>query len=99
MSTDNDTKKENFFGFMAFAILIEAIITYFREFFIDGNSCWQMAVSIGLSVVVAISYSLDIPKYFGLNSKVPYVGFVITGILISRGSNYVFDLIGKLSSM
>lgn len=85
------------FSIVTFAVLIEAIITYFNEFYVQGNICWQMVFSLVLGIVVAVAYKLDLPAYFNLKSDVPYVGCVLTGILLSRGSNYVFDLFGKLS--
>jgi hypothetical protein len=84
-------------GIASFAILIEAIITYFNQFFVQENFCWQMLFSIALGIVIAVAYKLDLPAHFNLNSQIPYVGCVLTGILLSRGSNYVFDLLKSLS--
>lgn len=81
------------FSIITFAILIEAIITYFNEFYVQGNICWQMILSMALGVFIAVAYKLDLPAFFNLNSKIPYLGCVLTGILLSRGSNYVFDVI------
>ena len=78
------------------AILIEGIITYFNEFFVSGNAPWQMILSLILGIVIAMAYKLDLPKYLGLQSDIYYVGTVLTGILISRGSNYFYDLISKV---
>lgn len=87
------------FGIASFAILIEAIITYFNQFFVQENFCWQMLFSIALGIVIAVAYRLDIAAYFNLTSQIPYVGCVLTGILLSRGSNYVFDLISKFTNI
>lgn len=83
-------------GIASLAILIEAIITYFNQFFVQENFCWQMLFSVVLGIVIAVAYKLDLPAHFNLNSQIPYVGCVLTGILLSRGSNYVFDLTTKL---
>ena len=83
-------------GIASLAILIEAIITYFNQFFVQENFCWQMLFSVVLGIVIAVAYKLDLPAHFNLNSQIPYVGCVLTGILLSRGSNYVFDLLKKL---
>ena len=85
------------FGIVTFAMLIETLITYYKEFFAGGGSCWEMIASLVLGVTIAIAYSLDLPSYFNLNSQIPYLGNILTGILLSRGSNYIFDLLGKLS--
>ena len=84
------------FGFICFAIIIEAVITYVNQFFVSGHFSWEMLASIVLGILVAVAYKLDLPEYFNLKSSLPYVGNILTGILLSRGSNYIFDLIDKL---
>ena len=84
------------FGIASFAILIEVIITYLNQFFVQENFCWQITLSIVLGIVIAVAYKLDLPAHFNLNSQIPYVGCVLTGILLSRGSNYLFELLKKL---
>ena len=83
------------FGIVTFAVLIEGIITYINQFLVQESFCWQMALSLALGIIVAVAYKLDLPSYFNLKSDIPYVGYILTGILLSRGSNYVFDLITK----
>lgn len=85
------------FSIVTFAILIEAIITYINQFFIEDGFCWKMLLSIILGIIVAVAYKIDLPAHFNLKSEIPYIGCILTGILISRGSNYVFDLLEKLS--
>lgn len=85
------------FSIVTFAILIEGIITYFNEFYVQGNICWQTLLSMALGIVISVAYRLDLPAYFNLKSNVPYVGCILTGILISRGSNYFYDLITKIT--
>lgn len=84
------------FSIVTFAILIEGIITYFNQFFVSGSFCWEMFLSICLGITVSISYNLDLPEYFNIKSRIPYIGCILTGILISRGSNYFYDLISKV---
>lgn len=84
-------------GITTFAILIEGIITYINQFFVQESFCWQMIFSLILGIVVAVTYKLDLLSYLNLKSDVPYIGSVLTGILLSRGSNYIFDLLEKLS--
>lgn len=86
------------FEILSFAILIESLITYYKEFFAKGCFSWEMLASLVLGIIVAIAYGLDLPAYFNLNSHIPYLGNILTGILLSRGSNYIFDLLGKLSA-
>ena len=79
------------------AMLVEGIITYLNEFFISGIAPWQMILSLVLGIVIAVAYKFDLPKYLKMESQIPYVGCILTGILISRGSNYVYDTLKALN--
>lgn len=88
-----------FISLTLMAIIVEGLITYLKTFFVGGKPQWQMLVGIGLGVAVALTYNVDIFALLGIVSTVPYVGAVLTGILISRGSNYIFDLIETLQGV
>ena len=81
---------------MPLAIIVEATITYINQFFVSGEFCWEMFLSIIFGIVISIAYEIDIPKYLNLNSRIPYLSNILTGIIISRGSNYIYDLITKI---
>lgn len=61
------------FEIASFTILIETIITYFNQFFVQENFCWQMLFCIALGIVIAVAYRLDLPAQFKLNSQIPYL--------------------------
>ena len=54
-------------GIISVAILIEGIITYFNEFFVCEDFPWQMIMSIGFGILVAVAYKVDV---FALQEKV-----------------------------
>ena len=85
-----------FFGLVLMAIVIEGVITYIKEIFVNKNVMWQQVLGIVLGIVVAIGYNADLFALFGLTSTIPLLGCVLTGVLLSRGSNYIFDLIKQL---
>ena len=87
------------FEIVAFSVLIESLITYYKEFFAGGNAPWEIIASLSLGIIVAIAYNLDLPAHFNLKSQIPYLGCILTGILLSRGSNYAYDLLGKLTQL
>lgn len=87
-----------FFGLVFSAIIIEGIITYVKTFVVDGNFKWQMLAGVVIGILVALAYNIDLFAMAGLTSVVPFVGCILTGVLISRGSNYVFDLIKNLQT-
>lgn len=80
------------------AIVIEAVITYARTLVIDRKFQWQIAAAMALGIVCALAFGVDLFAVAGIPAAVPYVGQALTGVLLSRGSNYVFDLIGRLTT-
>jgi len=77
------------------AVVVEAIIEYFSSTLSkDFKPKYLLSVSFGSTF--AILYGLDLLAILGLETPVPYVGMILTGILLSRGSNYISDFIKKL---
>ena len=85
-----------FLTLILMAIIVEGLITYTKTFFVGGKPQWQMLVGLALGIVVALVYNVDIFALLGITAAVPFVGAILTGILISRGSNYIFDLVKAL---
>ena len=82
-------------GIFALAFFVEGLIEYL--FAKDGASQPALKyVALGLGVVLAIAYNVDILALVGMTSVVPLVGNVVSGIIIGRGSNVVNDFVGKL---
>lgn len=89
---------ELFIGIIILSIITEGVITYVKTFFVECKIQWQMIGALILGVLVGVGYNADLLRLFKLQSTIPYLGNVLTGILISRGSNYIFDLIDKIGS-
>lgn len=88
----------SYFGIVFLAVIVEGIITYIKEFFVNGKFQWQMLISIAAGILVSAAYGADVLTLAGLTTPVPYLGNILTGILISRGSNYVFDLVKSVQT-
>lgn len=86
---------EKFVALMAMAILVEAVITYGRELASGFKAILLAPIAIG--ILVAVAYNLDIPAVLGIAARVPFIGNILTGVIIARGSNYLFDTLGKLT--
>lgn len=86
---------EQFFNVILLSIVIEGIITYANEWFTNGIK-WQQLASVLLGVLIAVAYKADLIALFGITTPIPYVGCALTGILLSRGSNYIFDFIKQV---
>lgn len=55
------------------------------------------ALLVGL--LVAISTNTDIMKIIGVNTVIPSIGVIFTGILISRGANFIHDLLQTINNL
>ena len=85
---------------IAVAILTEALIEYAKTVADsfetkDYKTFWTQVVSVILGITMSFSFGINaFATGFTVN---PVIGTAITGIIISRGSNYASDLIGKLT--
>ena len=84
---------ENLASIILLAGVVEGTITYFKTFVVKREKVWEMIASLALGAIVTIAYQLDLLAMVGLESSIPYVGNILTGIVISRGSNFICDLI------
>lgn len=83
-------------GVGALTVVLEGVITYVQSWFVDKKVKWQQVASCSLGVALAVAYKMDLLSQFGLTSDIPLVGQALTGVILSRGSNYTFDLIERL---
>jgi hypothetical protein len=86
-----------FLTFVIAAVFIEGLIEYALKEFTSGQ--WVKYVALALGVIFAIVYKLDLLAMFGFMAISPYVGYVVTGLIIGRGSNYVNDFMSKFKSV
>jgi hypothetical protein len=85
---------ESIFGIVLLATLIEGLVTYLFGKTDEGYTRpWLAYVSLALGVTVSIAYQVDIPAMVGLVSPIPYVGYVVSGLVLGRGSNYLNDIL------
>lgn len=78
------------------AIVVEGIIEYVKLGF-QKSICAEIIACMVLGIAVSFLYNLDIFAALGIMARFDYVGNIMTGLVIARGSNYVFDLIGKFT--
>lgn len=85
---------------IAVAILIEGLVEYGKtiaDTFNDGEKRTALIQVITIVIGVGLAFAFDADMFVPLGLTVNhYIGMVLTGIVMSRGSNYVSDLIGKL---
>ncbi len=78
------------------ALLVEAIWETLKMVWKDGkanvNTIGALIVSVGVSMLAKI----DIFAMQGISLSIPLVGWILTGILMSRGANFIHDLFNKI---
>lgn len=78
------------------AILVEAIWENCKMIWQKGKFSVNMIGSLVVSILLCVLTSMDLFPIVGLDITVPFVGSVLTGIIVARGSNFVNELFTKL---
>lgn len=77
---------------VAIGILTESLITYFKEI----KDSPELLASIALGVGLSFLFDVRLFEFLGMEVS-HYADMVLTGIIASRGSNYIYDLVGKMT--
>lgn len=88
----------NILGILLLSTLIEGTLTYVFGENSDTPRPWLRYVSLLLGVGAAIAYQIDIPAMAGLVAINGYVGYVVSGLIIGRGANYINDIFALIQS-
>lgn len=89
----------NFYSLIFVSIIIEGLISYGKTLVSEKKLQWPVVISMALGVLCAVAFGIDIFDLAGIEAHIPYVGMVLTGVLLSRGSNYVSDILGSIGSI
>lgn len=85
---------------IAVAILIEGLVEYGKnivDMFYGGDKKTAITQLVTIVVGVALAFAFNADMFVPLGLTVNhYIGMILTGIVMSRGSNYVSDLISKI---
>lgn len=84
-----------FLVLFVFAILVEAIINMTLGE-IPTPKWVKLVASIVLGIGVCIVYKVGLIGLIGIEGGIPVVDWVFTGIIISRGSNFLNDLLTRI---
>ena len=86
---------------LLFGTLIEAIIQVAKGWTPENaevpNWLWPV-VSAGLGIVLCVTAGADALSALGIEITVPFIGQAVTGIFVSRGSNFLHDLWDRVNA-
>ena len=87
---------EKIFIIFVLALISESVWETLKMVWQQGRISIDRIGAMVVSLVICIDVEIDILNLLGINTSWPFVGIMLTAILISRGSNFIHDLIVKL---
>lgn len=86
------------------AVIVEGIVEYAKSIYKgftggQAKTAITQVVSIVLGVLLSAAGGWDVFAALGVTFLAPGIGVVLTGIVISRGSNYASDIIKRISGI
>ena len=83
-------------GVVIVAFIVEAVWETLKMIWQQGKVSIDRIGALVVGLLVAFASGIDLFVLVELPLQVPYVGLALTGILISRGANFIHDLLKKI---
>lgn len=90
---------ENLFIILTVALIAESVWETLKMTWQKGKLCLDRVGALVVSLVICIDIKLDMLTLLGIKTTIPFIGIVLTAILISRGSNFLHDLLEKIGQV
>lgn len=81
------------------SIIGEAIWETLKMFWQEGKISKDRIGALIVCIIIVWSTDLDIMTTLGIPVKDKIIGILLTGILISRGSNFIHDLFSSVNNI
>ena len=78
------------------ALLVEAIWETLKMVCQEGKININTIGALIVGIAVSILAKIDIFAMQGITLSIPLIGWILTGILMSRGANLIHDLFNRL---
>lgn len=106
MTLDTITGTALNFLFMAGMVegLVEFLIAPFLEplkkaKILEGQIDWRVQIlrmaALAMGLLVSFGFKVNILEFFGVTGGADWMGYLATGFILGRGSNYAHDIVGK----
>lgn len=90
---------EQFGKILLMSFVVVSIYDIIKGFYKDNKVDINAIITAIIGIILAILAQLDIFCLIGIDFLIPYVGQVLTGLVLSKGSNYIYDFITKIISL
>ncbi|MBS4959161.1 MULTISPECIES: hypothetical protein [Clostridium] len=81
------------------ALIAESVWETLKMTWQEGKVSIDRIGALVVALLLAIGTRLDLLSLLDIKTSIPYLGVVLTGILISRGSNFIHDLLVKIGQV
>lgn len=81
------------------ALIAESVWETLKMTWQEGKVSIDRIGALVVALLLAIGTRLDFLSLLDIKTSIPYLGVVLTGILISRGSNFIHDLLVKIGQV
>jgi len=89
----------NLLSIVVLALIGEAVWETLKMTWQDGKVSIDRIGALLLGLFLAIGTGMDLLEATGITMKIPFVGTILTGILISRGANFTHDIVATVNNL
>ena len=82
-------------------LLLAFLVESFTEYLfgqIEKVKPYLKYIALVVGVGAAVAYKIDILGTFGVVAPFPWIAWIVSGLIMGRGSNFVNDIISALRS-
>ena len=81
---------------LVLAFVVEALWETLKMVWKDGAFSVNKVGALVIGVIACVNFNIDVFEQVGIDGLNKMVNLVLSGVLVSRGGNFVHDLFGKL---
>jgi hypothetical protein len=85
--------------FILIALISEALWETSKLFWQQGKVNIDRIGAVVIGILLSLFANLDIFKALGTPLSIPILGELLTGLLISRGANFMHDILGSMGAV
>ncbi|QGU95669.1 hypothetical protein GOM49_11730 [Clostridium bovifaecis] len=89
----------NMLGLIVLSMIAEAVWETLKMVWEKGKFHFDKIGALFIGLIIALAAQMDMLAILGIASHIPYIGIILTGILISRGANFMHDLLSAVNNV
>ena len=97
---------ENILSIVIAAVLVEAVADSLKVILnciLKGRVGIKQGafklITLAIGILISWNYDINLPNAIGFHNHYPIVAYILTGVILSRGSKFVNDLIEMIEKL